>query len=130
MSLMRSIKEFVRRFTQTFNGVNILINNACITTQKREITADGVERTIGTDFIGPHILTKLLLPYFKSDGDNRIIIASSYFYGVGKFTIKKINDYCWIKAYTVSKYALLLMTLELSDKLKDIALPTMPFAQA
>jgi NAD(P)-dependent dehydrogenase (short-subunit alcohol dehydrogenase family) len=112
-----SIRQFISSFRQHHSHLMLLINNAGITTQKFEKTADGYERTIQTNLIGPYILIKSLLPFFVAGNDNRIVNVSSDFYKFGKFDIQKLNDYRWIKAYAVSKYALLLLTFELADQL-------------
>jgi NAD(P)-dependent dehydrogenase (short-subunit alcohol dehydrogenase family) len=112
-----SIRQFIASFKQNHSHLTLLINNAGITTQKFEKTADGYESTIQTNLVGPYLLIKSLLPLFVMGNDNRIVNVSSDFYKFGKFDIQKLNDYRWIKAYAVSKYALLLLTFELSDQL-------------
>jgi NAD(P)-dependent dehydrogenase (short-subunit alcohol dehydrogenase family) len=119
LSSIASIKCFVQSFLQNFNHVNILINNAGIVTQKYEITEDGFERTVAVNTIGPYILTKLLLPCFPAGEDNRIVNLSSWIYKFGKFSLDKINKYHYVKAYAVSKYAQLLISLELAESLKE-----------
>jgi NAD(P)-dependent dehydrogenase (short-subunit alcohol dehydrogenase family) len=119
LSSMASITQVVRSFLQNFNRVNILINNAGITAVRREITEDGFEKTMAVNTIGPYILTRLLVPYFPLGEDNRIINISSWFYKNGTFTIEKMNTYWYEKAYAVSKYAQLLITLELAGSLKE-----------
>jgi NAD(P)-dependent dehydrogenase (short-subunit alcohol dehydrogenase family) len=119
LSSIASIRQFVESFLQNFDHVNILVNNAGITTPRREITEDGFERTMAINSIGPYILTRLLTPYFPAGEDNRIVNVSSWFYTYGKFSIAKIHSYWYVKAYAVSKYAQLLIALELSDSLKE-----------
>ncbi|GHV64078.1 oxidoreductase [Spirochaetia bacterium] len=119
LSSVLSIKQFVQSFLQDFNRVNILINNAGITSMKYEITEDGFEKTMAVNAIGPYLLTKLLIPHFPPGEDNRIINLSSWFYKYGRFSIDKINKYHYVKAYAVSKYAQLLVALELADELKE-----------
>ncbi|GHV50820.1 oxidoreductase [Spirochaetia bacterium] len=118
LSSIASIKEFARAFLQDFDQVNILINNAGIVTMNHEITEDGFEKTMAVNTIGPYLLTKLLAPHFPAGEDNRIINMSSWIYKFGKFSIDKMNRYHYVKAYAVSKYAQLLITLELADELK------------
>jgi len=111
-----SIRIFVNSIKAQYSKIDLLINNAGITTQKYEITDDGYERTMQTNLLGPYILTTSLLPYFDKENDARIVNVCSDFYKFGRFKINSINDYHWIKAYAASKYAVLLMTLELANK--------------
>jgi NAD(P)-dependent dehydrogenase (short-subunit alcohol dehydrogenase family) len=114
-----SIKQFVRSFLQDFDHINILINNAGIITMNHAITGDGFGNIMAVNTIGPYLLTKLLTPHFPSGEDNRIINLSSWIYRFGKFSIDKMNTYRYVKAYAVSKYAQLLISLELADGLKE-----------
>jgi NAD(P)-dependent dehydrogenase (short-subunit alcohol dehydrogenase family) len=114
-----SIKRFVTMYSTKFGKLNVLINNAGITTQNYEKTTDGFEKTIQTNSIGPYILTKMLLPLFPNGEDNRIVNLSSMMYTMGRFRIEKLNEYHWVKAYAVSKYAQLLITFKLAELLKE-----------
>jgi len=114
-----SIRQFVTMFANKFGKLNILINNAGITTQNYEKTTDGFEKTIQTNSIGSYILTKMLLPLFPLGQDNRIVNLSSELYIMGRFSIEKLNEYHWVKAYAVSKYAQLLITFKLAELLKE-----------
>ncbi len=112
-----SVELFVREFQARFDHLNILVNNAGISTMARTFTLDGYESHIGTNFIGPALLTTLLLPYFQPHADNRVVNVVSNIYRIGLFRLERMNMYRWFKAYAVSKYLLLLFTLELADRL-------------
>jgi NAD(P)-dependent dehydrogenase (short-subunit alcohol dehydrogenase family) len=83
------------------------------------ITEDGFGNIMAVNTIGPYLLTKLLIPHFPPGHDNRIINLSSWIYRFGKFSIGKLHNYRYVKAYSVSKYAQLLITLELAGALKE-----------
>ncbi len=119
LSSFDSIRRFGKLFSENFAKLNILINNAGITTQEYVITTDGFEETIQTNSIGPYLLTKMLLPLFPAGEDNRIINLSSDIYKMGNFQIAKLNNYHWVKAYAVSKYAQLLISFKLAGLLKE-----------
>jgi len=118
-----SVWQFAREFQARFPYLNILVNNAGISTMTPSFTPDGFESHIGTNFMGPGLLTLLLVPSFEPHADNRIVNVVSNIYRIGHFRSYKINRYRWFKAYAVSKYLLLLFTLGLADRLKgnDIA---------
>lgn len=118
LSSLLSILQFVEAFRNKHRYVNILINNAGVFSKKHQHTQDGFEETIGVNYFGTFLLTHLLLSYFPEGMDNRIINMTSSIYKMGQFKVSKLNDYRWFKAYAVSKYAILLFTLELADKLK------------
>jgi NAD(P)-dependent dehydrogenase (short-subunit alcohol dehydrogenase family) len=118
ISNSNSIKAFVTLFHQKFKKINILINNAGIISRYQQKTIDGFDLVIGTNYLGLYLLTKLLLPYFESNADNRIINFTSSIYPMGKYNFSKINSYKWIKAYAVSKYLILLFTFKLAEYLQ------------
>ncbi|MDD5185323.1 MAG: SDR family NAD(P)-dependent oxidoreductase [Paludibacter sp.] len=74
---------------------------------------------IQTNSIGPYLLTKMLLPLFPAGEDNRIINLSSDIYKMGNFSVEKLNNYHWVKAYAVSKYAQLLISFKLAGLLEE-----------
>jgi NAD(P)-dependent dehydrogenase (short-subunit alcohol dehydrogenase family) len=85
---------------------------------KHEITEDGFGNIMAVNTIGPYVLTKLLAPYFPAEEDNRIINISSWMYKFGRFRVEKLNKYHYVQAYGVSKYAQLLISLELAEVLQ------------
>jgi NAD(P)-dependent dehydrogenase (short-subunit alcohol dehydrogenase family) len=53
-------------------------------------TEDGFEQTVGVNYLGPFLLTSLLLPLFSSGEDNRIINLTSMVWPLGSVTL--INE--------------------------------------
>ena len=119
LSSIKSIHNFVQNFKEKYGHLNVLINNASIISFKSGKTIDGLDKVMETNFFGPFLLTRLLIPLFTPGEENRIVNLSSMIYPLGRFKWDKINDYKWLKSYAVSKYATLLFTLELAETLKD-----------
>lgn len=114
-----SIRNFVRNFNNRYGRLNILINNAGVCTMDRRRTVDNFEPNIGTNYVGTFLLTMQLLPLFEKDADGRIVNLISNIYKIGWFRFEKIHNYRWFRAYAVSKYMILLFTLELAERLRD-----------
>jgi NAD(P)-dependent dehydrogenase (short-subunit alcohol dehydrogenase family) len=111
-----SIFAFVREFQARFGRVNILVNNAGVSKNTDEKTADGFEMNVGTNYLGTYALTMSLLPLFQGGPRDRIVNLTSNIYRMGKFRIDRIGSYRWVKAYAASKYMILLFTLWLSGR--------------
>lgn len=111
-----SIFAFVRDFQARFGRVNILVNNAGVSKNTDEKTADGFEMNVGTNYLGTYALTMSLLPLFQGGPRDRIVNLTSNIYRMGKFRIDRIGSYRWVKAYAASKYMILLFTLWLSGR--------------
>ena len=122
LASLNSIRAFVQHFTNTFKELHVLINNAGVYCAKREETEDGFEKTIGINYLGPFLLTNLLLPTLKQTQESRIINISSKAYFQGKCNLQDFHlkkRYQGFKAYSASKLAIVLFTLEMATRLQD-----------
>jgi NAD(P)-dependent dehydrogenase (short-subunit alcohol dehydrogenase family) len=122
LSSRASILCFVEQFKTRIGRLNVLVNNAGISSQKKGTTSDGLEINIGTNYFGTFLLTYSLLPFFEKDADNRIINSTSEIYRFGFFNLNRINNYRWVKAYAVSKYMVLLFSLELAEYVEPLGI--------
>ena len=121
LSSFDSIYRFVEQLDD--REVGGLVNNAGIMCKDFSVTSDGLETTVGVNYVGPWLLTRLLLPYMGDNKISRIVNVSSCTFRIGK-----IDEYFFepvrekfrrFKAYSASKRAILLYTSELADRLKE-----------
>lgn len=70
-----SVRSLARRLAG--RGLDLLVHNAGVLPDRREETADGLERTLATNLAGPHLLTRLLLPGLEASGGARVVFVSS-----------------------------------------------------
>jgi NAD(P)-dependent dehydrogenase (short-subunit alcohol dehydrogenase family) len=108
----------VRRFAHDWDRlVDVLVNNAGVMAVPFGRTTDGFETQIGTNHLGPFVLTNLLLPQVR----DRIVTVSSVGHRIGKIALDDLNwqhrRYRRWSAYGQSKLANLLFTLELQRRL-------------
>jgi NAD(P)-dependent dehydrogenase (short-subunit alcohol dehydrogenase family) len=90
LSSLASVRAFADTFRSTYRRLNVLINNAGILSFTKGFTEDGFEQTVGVNYLGPFLLTSLLLPLFSSGEDNRIINLTSMVWPLGSVTL--INE--------------------------------------
>lgn len=117
-----SIRELVTQFSKKYQQLNVLINNAGVYCAKRGETQEGFEKTMGVNYLGPFLLTNLMLPILKQTPQARIVNVSSNAYFQGKIDLQNLHfkkRYQGFKAYAASKLAIVLFTLELAERLKD-----------
>jgi NAD(P)-dependent dehydrogenase (short-subunit alcohol dehydrogenase family) len=117
----KSIREFVEKFKEKYNRLDILINNAGVILPKRQETLDGYEMQFGVNHLGQFLLTNLLLDYLKQSAPSRIINVASGAHVVGKIYFEDVNlrnNYKTFRAYAQSKLANILFTYELAERLK------------
>lgn len=105
-----SIAAFVKAFKREYGSLNVLVNNAGISTDTRLQTEAGLEINIGTNYFGTYALTMGLLPLFEAGAENRIVNLSSDIHSIGGYRLDRLNGYRWFKAYAVSKLMILQFT--------------------
>jgi NAD(P)-dependent dehydrogenase (short-subunit alcohol dehydrogenase family) len=108
----------VRAFAERWRGpLDVLINNAGIMAVPEGRTVDGFELQIGTNHLGPFLLTNLLLPSIT----DRVVTVSSQAHYRARLDLDDLNwrsrRYQAMRAYSDSKLANLLFTLELQAQL-------------
>lgn len=101
--------------------LHILINNAGIMRCPKSYTKEGIEMQLGVNHMGHFLLTNLLLDVLKESAPSRIINLSSAAHRAGQINMKDLNsdiEYESGRAYSQSKLANILFTMELADRLK------------
>ncbi len=105
------------------SSIDILINNAGVLLQHRELTPDGLDKTLATNLTGHLSLTASLLPQLRAGTAARIIWVSS-----GGMYAKKLNiDHLYsppepfdgVSAYAQTKRAMTVISQELSVQLHN-----------
>lgn len=121
LSSVRSFAErFLERYTQP--SLDLLINNAGVMAiPQRQLTPDGYERQLATNYLGPFALTGLLLHAIKPQPGSRIVIVSSTASKMGKIDFENLQSErryspMW-GAYAQSKLADSVFALELQRRL-------------
>lgn len=122
LASVASIFTFVEEVKQRFAHVDLLLNNAGTLLHQSDQTVDGIERTVGVNYLGHYLLTRLLLPLIP-DG-SRIVNMVSLTIRFGKlnhdiFTPVDPQKFNRFTTYSDSKLALLYFTLDLAEELKS-----------
>jgi NAD(P)-dependent dehydrogenase (short-subunit alcohol dehydrogenase family) len=89
-----SIHAFCQRVKERFPGqsLDLLINNAGVMAlPTREVTVDGFERQLATNYLGPFALTALLLPSMKMKAGSRVVTVSSGISHQGKIDFENLQ---------------------------------------
>ena len=84
LASLASIRSFAKEFTDKYDGLDVLVNNAGAVFNSRRTTADGFESSFAVDYLGPFLLTHELLPMLKASAPSRVINLSSGLYKSGK----------------------------------------------
>ena len=126
----------VRRAAHQVAGtgpLHLLVNNAGVMALPYARTVDGFELQLGTNHLGPFLLTGLLLPQLVESGDGRVVTVASNAHWMARHA--PLDDprtapgrYSRWGAYAGSKLANLLFTFELDRRLRATGLPVKALA--
>ena len=120
LSRQASIHEFARKLLAQHPKLDVLVNNAAAWWTQKETSADGVEMQWATNVLGPHLLTRLLLPALQASGRGRVVNVAST--AAGGMDLKdpefKTRKYSGVSAYSASKQANRVLTWGLAERLK------------
>ena len=121
------IRTLAKQYQDNYPQLDVLINNAGLISDKRIETSEGYELTFAVNHLGYFLLTNLLLDQLKATPNSRIVNVSSEAHRIGKLNFNDLHlakDYSNIKAYSNSKLANILFTLELANQLKNTTVTT------
>lgn len=123
LSSMASTASFADRIVERHLPVSLLMNNAGTMETGLHITDDGFERTVSVNYLGPYLLTRKLLPALTCGA--RIVNMVSCTYAIGHldfpdfFRQGRKGSFWRIPVYSNTKLALMLFTIELSERLRE-----------
>jgi NAD(P)-dependent dehydrogenase (short-subunit alcohol dehydrogenase family) len=100
--------------------LDVLINNAGAAFRARQLSVDGIEKTLATNHLAPFLLTTLLLDRMRTATAGRIInVTAGLHSGAIDFdNLQLERDYGTLRAYALSKACNLLFTYELARRLE------------
>jgi len=134
LASLASVRGFARQYLESGAPLHCLVNNAglfAMGDRARCQTADGFEMHFGTNFLGPFLLTLLLLPALRkgsSDdlgaeaGGARVVNVASKLHTLGALDfddmqMERAGAYSPLRAYGRSKLAQIITTHELMRRL-------------
>jgi NAD(P)-dependent dehydrogenase (short-subunit alcohol dehydrogenase family) len=100
-------------------SINVLINNAGAGFSAPRYGQNGIEMRLTVNYLAPVLLTRLLLPALKKNPDSRVInVASAGQSDIHFDDIMLEKKFDGVTAYTQSKLALIMFTIDLAEELR------------
>lgn len=121
-----SVREAAPRLAEIAPHPLALVNNAGLVRMKLERTAQGFERTMAVNHLGPYLLTRLLEPHLRGSGA-RVVQVSSAAHRQARLHRSPLGEllrnpapYRGFGAYSDSKLANVLFTRELARRWPEV----------
>jgi retinol dehydrogenase 14 len=114
------IQRVVGEIRDDHAHIDVLLNNAGGVFNKRELTADGIERTFATNHLAPFLLTHLLLETVLAAPRGRVVTVASEVYAkrIDFANLQSERSHQFFKAYQRSKLCNILFAFELARRLQ------------
>jgi retinol dehydrogenase 12 len=121
LSSLTQVHRLAGEITSRCTRLDVLVNNAGVICTRRELTADGLERTFATNHLAPFMLTNLLRGLLQRSAPARVITVASAAH-------RQVRTIAWDdlprgakaspgQAYAQSKLLNILFTRELARRL-------------
>lgn len=123
LSLMSEIRDLAERLLDNESRIDVLLNNAGVLLPEREVTSEGIEKTLATDLAGPFLLTNLLISRLIESAPARIVNVTSggmYSQGIRPDDLQfEHREYGGSAAYAHAKRGQMILTEMWAERLKD-----------
>ena len=121
-SSLSEVRRLAEQVLAEHDRLDVLVNNAGIGRGdgSREVSEDGYELRLAVMYLAPFLLTQLLEPLLGESAPARIVnVASAGQAPIDFDDLMLERDYNGIQAYCQSKLALVMLTLDQADALRD-----------
>jgi len=119
-SSLNEVRQLGADVLSRHETIHILINNAGAGFAAPRYGKDGTETRLTVNYLAPFLLTHLLLPAIQKAAPARIVNVSSAGQSPMHFDdIMLDKNFNGVTAYTQSKLALIMFTIDLAEQLKD-----------
>ena len=121
LSSLSSIRDCAGTLLRRCPRIDVLINCAGVNSWERSVSADGYEMNWAVNYLGPFLLTQLLLERIKASAPARIVNLSSETENVGHIhfdDLQLARNWTALKSYAQAKLATNMATIALARRLE------------
>jgi NAD(P)-dependent dehydrogenase (short-subunit alcohol dehydrogenase family) len=120
LSSLDEVRRLAIEVLEKHKGIDVLINNAGVGSADPKYSKDAYELRFAVNYLAPFLLTHLLLPALRKAAPSRIVnIGSAGQSAINFEDIMLEKNFSGGTAYTQSKLALIMFTIDLAEQLKN-----------
>jgi NAD(P)-dependent dehydrogenase (short-subunit alcohol dehydrogenase family) len=120
LARMAEVVALARTVEAKAPALDVLLNNAGVYADSRQLTPDGLETTMAVNHFAPFVLTHRLLAAVKRAPQGRVVTVSSMAHASGEIDVNDLSlarGYTGYGAYSTSKLANILFTVAAAKRL-------------
>lgn len=124
LSILSSVRNLAEILKSKYQKIDVLINNAGVYKTKRGVTVDGFEEMFVSNYLGPFLLTNLLLESLQAavhgNGGARVLnVTAPSTIPLNFEDLQSEKAFNSVKAFETAKMATLLFTFALAKRLEN-----------
>ena len=123
LSSQKAIHLLAKEIHERVTYLDLLINNAGAVFTQRCLSVDNIEMTLATNYLGPFLLTNLMIDLLKNSANPRVINISSAAHTWGNIDLNDLQyesrKYQFMRVYAQSKLLLNIASFEGARRLAE-----------
>ena len=124
LAVLSSVRNLAEILKSRYPTIDVLINNASVYKRRRAVTVDGFEEMFAANYLGPFLLTNLLLEPLQAavqaNGSARVLNITAPSTAPLNFDdLQNEKNFNSLRAFGETKMANLLFTFELARRLEN-----------
>lgn len=93
LSVQMDVRRVAASLEERFERLDVLVDNAGVHLLRAKVSADGYDRMIATNHLGPFLLTNLLLGLLEKGAPSRVVIVASEAHRqAGRFEAERLAE--------------------------------------
>ncbi|GLZ03818.1 putative short-chain dehydrogenase/reductase [Actinomadura sp. NBRC 104412] len=128
LSVLADVRKVADRLRERYEWIDVLVNNAGVHHLRAKVSADGYDRMIATNHLGPFLLTNLLLERLTQATPSRVVVVTSEMHRrAGRLDVERFAEpgtygaLGSMRVYARSKLLNILFAEELAERVKGVA---------
>jgi NAD(P)-dependent dehydrogenase (short-subunit alcohol dehydrogenase family) len=122
LSNLSSVRNLAEIINSRYEKIDLLINNNSVYRKQRHLTVDGFEEMFAANYLGPFLLTNLLLDRLRASGQAHILNLTAPTTSTSQLDLDDLQSerrFNSIKTFHATRVANLLFTYELARRLEN-----------